>query len=72
MTGAELREIRKALNLSQKDFSEELGVKLRTMTNLEKSDDIGKLYQNAVSFLVFKAQREKLVSASDELMDLIQ
>ena len=72
MTGAELREIRKALNLSQKDFSEELGVKLRTMTNLEKSDDIGKLYQNAVSFLVFKAQREKLVSASDELMTLIQ
>ena len=72
MTGAELKEIRKALNLSQKDFSEELGVKLRTMTNLEKSDDIGKLYQNAVSFLVFKAQREKLVSASSELMDLIQ
>ena len=72
MTGAELREIRKAMNLSQKDFSEELGVKLRTMTNLEKSDDIGKLYQNAVSFLVFKAQREKLVSASDELMTLIQ
>ena len=81
MTGSELREIRKSMNLSQKQFAESLGVKLRTMTNLEKSEDIGTLYNNAVSYLLIKSKQpdslkgkkfNKTCPFTDEVLDVFE
>ncbi len=75
MNGEELKTFRKSLKVSQKEFADQLGVKVRTISSLESTEDIGVLYTNAVRFLMIRQkvdQLKELKAGSDELINLIQ
>ncbi len=72
MTGKELQQFRKSLKLSQSEFCNVLGVKTRTVSSLEKSENIGILYTNAVKFLMIQQQSERLHTISQQSSELIE
>lgn len=67
MKGTQFKAIRKEMKLTQPILAEKLGLTLRTITNLEKSEDIKNHYAYAIQFLRYQDKLKDLGRISNEI-----